>query len=158
MFATKGRVKVSLLVVGFLVVGLGMYAGVQVQEVEAQAGASASASAGWWSARASVSPYFNDDPELYPLNKTWRGSGQTYAGKGWSNGNNNNGTIYVKIVSLTLTSPTMPPTGGTASTSYNIARIKSRSVSKTAPNYGKCARGKGKFEGNTISGRYATWP
>ena len=69
MFANKGRLKVALLVVGFLVASLGMYVGVQVQYAEAQAGASASASANWWSASASVSPYFNDDPELYPLNK-----------------------------------------------------------------------------------------
>ena len=35
MFAVKGRLKVTLLVVGILVVGIGMYAGVQVQDVEA---------------------------------------------------------------------------------------------------------------------------
>ena len=35
MFATKGRLKVSLLVVGVLVVGLGMYGAFQLQEVEA---------------------------------------------------------------------------------------------------------------------------
>ena len=33
MFATKGRLKVALLVVGVLVVGLGMYTGVQVDDV-----------------------------------------------------------------------------------------------------------------------------
>ena len=35
MFETKGRLKVSLLVVGVLVVSLGMYADFQVQDVEA---------------------------------------------------------------------------------------------------------------------------
>ena len=35
MFATKGRLKVSLLVVGVLIVGLGMYAGFQVQDADA---------------------------------------------------------------------------------------------------------------------------
>ena len=35
MFSTKGRLKVTLFVVGFLVVGLGMYMGVQVQDAEA---------------------------------------------------------------------------------------------------------------------------
>ncbi|MYE89329.1 hypothetical protein F4X33_10075 [Candidatus Poribacteria bacterium] len=35
MFIIKGRLKVALLVVGVLVVGLGMYAGFQVQEAEA---------------------------------------------------------------------------------------------------------------------------
>lgn len=35
MFATKGRLKVTLLVVGILVVGLGMYAAFQVQEADA---------------------------------------------------------------------------------------------------------------------------
>lgn len=35
MFSTKGRLKVALMVVGFLVVSLGMYAGFQVQDVEA---------------------------------------------------------------------------------------------------------------------------
>ncbi len=35
MFATKGRLKVLLLVVSLLVVGLGMYAAFQVQEVHA---------------------------------------------------------------------------------------------------------------------------
>ncbi len=35
MFAIKGRLKVALMVVGFLVVSLGMYAGFQVQDVEA---------------------------------------------------------------------------------------------------------------------------
>ena len=35
MFATKGRLKVSLLFVGVLAVGVGMYVGIQVQDVEA---------------------------------------------------------------------------------------------------------------------------
>ena len=35
MFATKGRLKVALLVIRVLVVGLGMYAGFQMQEAEA---------------------------------------------------------------------------------------------------------------------------
>ena len=35
MLATKGWMKVTLLVVGVLVVGLGMYVGVQVQDAEA---------------------------------------------------------------------------------------------------------------------------
>ncbi len=35
MFATKGQLKVSLLVVGILVVGLGMYAALQHEEAEA---------------------------------------------------------------------------------------------------------------------------
>ena len=38
MFANKGRLKVALLVVGFLVTSLGMYAGFQVQEAEALSG------------------------------------------------------------------------------------------------------------------------
>ena len=35
MFATKGRLKVALMVVGFLVVGFGMYGAVQVREAKA---------------------------------------------------------------------------------------------------------------------------
>ena len=35
MFSTKRRLKVALLFVGFLVIGLGLYMGVQVQEAEA---------------------------------------------------------------------------------------------------------------------------
>lgn len=35
MFAVKGRLKVTLLIVGVLVLGLGLHAAFQVQEVEA---------------------------------------------------------------------------------------------------------------------------
>ena len=128
-----------------------------VYEAKSQAGASASASAGWWSANGSVSPYFHDDPTMFPLGQIWRGSGTAYAGLGWSSGTTDAGPIYVKIVSMTISSPTIPP-GGTVSHSYNIARTKERSASKTAPFRGKCASGKGNFAGNTIPGRYATWP
>ncbi len=36
MFVTKGRLIATLLIVGFLVAGLGMYAAFQVQDAEAQ--------------------------------------------------------------------------------------------------------------------------
>ena len=48
MFATKGRLKVTLLVVGFLVVSLGMYAGFQVQDVEAHPHPGTSCCAARW--------------------------------------------------------------------------------------------------------------
>ena len=35
MFANKGRLKVALLVIGFLVASLGMYAGFQIEKAEA---------------------------------------------------------------------------------------------------------------------------
>ena len=38
MFANKGRLKVALLVIGFLVASLGMYAGFQIEKAEAQGG------------------------------------------------------------------------------------------------------------------------
>ena len=129
-----------------------------VYEAKSQAGASASASAGWWSANGSVSPYFHDDPAVFPLGHVWQGSGTAYAGLGWSSGTTDAGSIYVKIVSLTMSSATVPSTGVSASVSTNIVRTKGRSASKTAPFKGKCASGKGNFAGNTIPGRYATWP
>ena len=147
------RKSLTLLGIGVLILSVTLWL---VYEAKAQAGASTSASASWFRARGAVEPYFNDDPELYPLNKIWRGNGTAKAGRTWGNMSEDSGVIYVKIVSETLSGPQVG--GGSASTSYNVARLKARRQTKTALFLSKCALARGSFEGSTLPGRIASYP
>ena len=153
MKSLSSQKSFALLGVGVLVLGFMLCV---VYETKAQASASASASASWSRARGAVEVSFNDDPELYPLNKIWRGQGTAKAGRTWGNMTEDSGPIYVKIVSQTLSGPNVG--GGTASTSYNITRFKARRQTKMALFLSKCALARGSFEGNTLQGRIASYP
>lgn len=146
------RKSLALMGISILVLSVTLILG---YEIKAQASATTSASAGWWSASASVTPSFNDDPELYPVNKMWKGRGSAEATTGMWGGSPDTGSIYVKIKTWTATS-NQP--GGSASTSYNYAYIKSRSQYKWAPHIGKSAKASGRFEGNALPTRRVTWP
>lgn len=145
--------SLMLLGVGVLTLSIMLWL---VYEAKAQASASTSASASWIRARGAVEVSFNDDPELYPLNKIWRGNGTAKAGRTWGNMTADSGPIYVKIVSQTLSGPSVG--GGSASTSYNITRFKNRTQTKMVPFLSKCALARGSFEGNTLRGRIASYP
>ena len=128
-----------------------------VYEAKSQAGASANASANWFRARGAIDLYFDDDPEFYPVGKMWRGQGTAKAGRTWGDMSVDSGVVYVQIVSLTLSSPTVPP-GGIVSTSENIYRLQERRVTWTKPFMSKCALARGSFAGNTLRGRIASYP
>ena len=147
------RKSLMLFGIGAFVLGVTLWL---VYEAKAQASASTSASASWYRARGAVEVSFNDDPELYPLNKIWKGRGTAKAGRNWGSMSSNSGPIYVKIVSETVSGPQVG--GGSASTSFNRPRFKERRQIKTAPFLSKCALARGTFEGSTLPGRIASYP
>ena len=92
------RKCLALLGIGALIFSVAFW---KAYETEAQQlSGSTSASAGWWSASASVSTSFNDDPEMYEIGTIWRGRGRARVSvvhAGPTKISQSSGTVYVKI-------------------------------------------------------------
>ena len=153
------RKCLTLLGIGALIFSVAFW---KTYKTEAQQlSGSTSASAGWWSTSASVTPSFNDDPELYEIGTIWRGRGTARVSivhAGPTKAKVDSCAIYVKIKEEERTTSrgvdfSDPEFGITWYSSsrlttrkYNYAYCKGRSASLTWPGKrGKHASAAGEF-------------